>query len=221
MRKIPLLLLCLALSCRAPRPSSAPEGSLNPWILEVLREYPIDGSYGYHWPKEGTWEGTTKDVHYDGRRLASGDADHRSFCCGLLFEVYVTALLRASNGSPIAGLTAPDLHEFRLRVFGDSKSGERRRLVQYAVESMNLGSRIDRWEEARPGDLVQFWRQNGSGHSAVFLNWVWKEGKIAGLTYWSTQGSTRGIGYRTEFIGADGITEDEVYLARAGWPLRR
>ncbi|RMG08761.1 MAG: hypothetical protein D6731_21135, partial [Planctomycetota bacterium] len=45
----------------SPAPDDVVEG-LNPYVLEVLRSYPTDGSYGYYWPKEGGWEGTTQDV---------------------------------------------------------------------------------------------------------------------------------------------------------------
>lgn len=199
--------------------ADVPTGSLNRFILEVQREYPIDGSFQYHWPKSGGWEGATQDVVYDGRRLARGDPQRRSYCCGLTFEVYVRALLRASGGKPVAGVTADDLHEARLRFFGDSKTGERRRLVQHALESMKLGRAVDH-DDARAGDFVQLWRASGSGHQAVFVNWLYRDGKRAGLTYWSSQPSSRGIGYVSERF-ADGVTEAEVFIGRADWPVRR
>lgn len=214
---LPLLSACAATG-RAPA-----SGTLNDVVLEVLREYPVDGSHGYHWPKEGGWEGTTESLWYDGVKLTSGDPQKRCYCCGLTFEVFVKSLLRANGGSPVPGLTAADLHETRLRFFGDAKpqldgTTDRRRLVQYAISSMKLGKAVTRLEEARAGDFVQFWRHSGSGHSVIFINWMWDEGKISGLTYWSTQGSTRGIGYRTEWIGPEGIKRDEIYVARADRP---
>ena len=240
--RVPVLLLGLALpsilGCAAPAPqrtaeerpareappvmSSHGQDGLNAFVLETLRSYPVDGSFGYYWPKPGEdpWEGTTQDVVYGGRKLTSGDPLRRSYCCGLTFEVYVNALLAANGGGPVAGVSADELHELRLRFFGDSKQvHERRRLAQFGLESLGLGRSIVELEEALPGDFVQFWRHSGSGHSAIFVGWVRREGAIAGLTYWSSQGSTKGIGYCTEWIGPDGVKADEIYLGRAGWPI--
>lgn len=224
-------LCCLfaLVGCVAEKPVPAAPKSIGPdlnaTVLEVLRSYPLNGTHKYYWPKpsESSWEGTTRDVVYAGKKLTSGDPAGRSYCCGLTFEVYVRALLQANGGQPLPGLTPDTLHELRLRFFGDSKQvRERRRLVQFGLESLELGRPIATLEEARAGDFIQFWRHSGSGHSAIFINWIHKQGKIVGLTYWSTQGSTDGIGYVTETIGgAKGVKRDEIYLARARWPLAR
>ena len=196
-----------------------PGPDLNPYVLEIMSTYPVDGSYGYFWPKEGGWEGTTQDVVYEGKKLTDGDPKNRSYCCGLTFEVYVRALLEASEGAA-AGVSADTLHELRLRFFGDSKEGERRRLCQFGLESLRLGETVDDLEQARAGDFVQFWRHGGSGHSVIFVNWVRRKGEIRGITYWSSQTSTQGIGYQTETIGPDGIDRKQIYIARASWPLK-
>ena len=58
-------------------------------------------------------------------------------------------------------------------------------------------------EEVRPGDFLQFWRNSGSGHSSVFIDWERDAtGTIEGVWYWSTQGSTDGIGYNLEYFGS-------------------
>lgn len=202
-------------------PATRSDPGLNAWVLEVVRGYPTDGSHGYHWPNaaESDWEGTTRPVEYGGRALTQGDPERRSYCCGLTFEVYVRALVLAGGG-PAPGVTADALHELRLRFFGDSDAGERRRLVQFGLTSLGLGVAVERLEDARAGDFVQFWRHSGSGHQAVFVNWVWDGEQIVGLTYWSSQPSTRGIGYRTEWIGPAGVDPAAIHLARADWPLR-
>lgn len=197
-----------------------PGDALNPFVVEILEGYPTDGSYGYYWPKEGTWEGTTQEVVYAGTRLTQGDPQNRSFCCGLTFEVYVRALLLAGKG-PVPGVSAETLHELRLRFFGDSAVGERRRLCQFGLESLGLGEAVVDLEQAQPGDFVQFWRHSGSGHSAIFRGWVREGGRITGLEYWSTQSTTQGIGTNTESIGEGGIKRDEIYLGRAKWPKAR
>jgi hypothetical protein len=148
-------------------------------------------------------------------KVATGDPRKRSYCSGLTYEVFLRAWRRISPDR-IRDLTADDLRELRLRWNGDStKSPERRRLVQHALTSMHLGQAVAKLENARPGDFVQFWRHSNSGHSAIFVNWVYEKDAIAGLTYWSSQSSTKGIGYRTEWIDDKGIKRDEIYLARA------
>lgn len=214
-----LLLVGCTASAPPPLPQRAPEPpgtDLNPYVLEIAQGYPLNGVCGYHWPKPGSdpWEGTTQAVVYAGRALTKGDAQRRSYCCGLTFEVYVRALL-AANGGPIASVSADDLHELRLRFFGDSKTKERRKLVQFGLVSLGLGQEVA-LEDARAGDFVQFWRHSGSGHSAIFINWSRnKAGAIVSMTYWSSQGSTSGIGYQTERIGPKGVKREEIYLARA------
>lgn len=219
---VPLAWLCLmspGSSQEDPAPASRAEvGLLNQHVLALMASYPLDGSYGYYWPKSGGWEGTTQDLVYAGAKLTTGDPQHRSFCCGLTYEVYVRALLRASGGRPVEGITPDVLREARLRFFGDSKQDpERRQLVQHALASLGLGRAIKDLRQARAGDFVQFWRHSGSGHQAVFVNWIWKGDEIVGLTYWSSQSSTHGIGYSSERFGPDGVKADEVYVARAGW----
>ena len=198
----------------------APQGSLNGYVLAQMASYPMDGSYRYHWPKKGSWEGTTQTLTYGGRQLCQGDPLKRSYCCGLTFELYLTSLLRAAGGE-VEGLSAAELHELRLRFFGDSKVGERRRLAAFGLESLGLGKQLEDLEDARPGDFVQFWRHSKSGHSAIFVNWTRnRAGKITGLVYWSSQSSTQGIGYNRELIGPEGIKRDEIYIGRADWPLK-
>lgn len=199
----------------------APKESLNGYVLAQMASYPMDGSYAYHWPKSGTWEGTTQTLVYQGRTLCTGDPKKRSYCCGLTFEVYLCALLKAAGGE-IEGLNAAELHELRLRFFGDSKvKRERRRLAAYGLESLGLGTQLKSLDDARPGDFVQFWRHSGSGHSAIFVNWIRnRSGKITGFVYWSSQSSTRGIGYNRESIGPKAVKRDEIYIGRADWPLR-
>lgn len=223
----PLLALLACLCLMTPTQSQdephapvarAELGWLNPAVLDVIREYPTDGTHRFHWPKSGNWKGTTRDVVYAGTKLIDGDPQGRCYCCGLTFEVYVRALMHATGGRPVEGVSADTLREAQLRFFGDSKQDpERRKLVQHAFASLGLGQAIEDLKQARAGDFVQFWRHSGSGHSAIFINWLWKGDEIVGLVYWSTQGSTHGIGYNSERIGPDGVKADEIYIGRPGW----
>ncbi|MDC3379242.1 hypothetical protein OAX78_03065 [Planctomycetota bacterium] len=215
-----LLLLSAALVSASPPDSDLPSAdvALNPFVREVMAEYPIDGSFGYHWPREGSWEGSTQALSWGGEALTSGDPQNRSYCCGLTFEIYVRALERAAGGQDVPGVDRDRLHELRLRFFGDSEEGERRRLCQFGLESMGLGHAVTKLEDARAGDFVQFWRHSGSGHQVIFVNWVWRRGEIVGITYWSSQTSTRGIGYHTESINDEDVKRDEIYVGRASLP---
>jgi hypothetical protein len=50
-----------------------------------------------------------------------------------------------------------------------------------------------------PGDFVQLWRANLSGHSVIFQGFLKdKSGKNIGACYWSGNYSTQGYGYRCE-----------------------
>jgi len=76
----------------------------------------------------------------------------------------------------------------------------------------------------KAGDFIDVSRENLTGHTAVFIKWVWKDGEIIGLRYWSSQGSTNGVSYNTEYFNlpdANGVPYgnvmiDQVYIARMG-----
>jgi hypothetical protein len=74
----------------------------------------------------------------------------------------------------------------------------------YALGKLGIGKQVTE-KEAKPGDFLQLWRTNKSGHSVVFLDWVTDSGRPIGVKYRSTQTSTKGIGDRVEyFTGAPG-----------------
>ncbi len=210
----------LTASCATPGDTTRP---LNPAVLETMKSYPTDGSFGYWWPKGSGWAGTTQDLVYLGKTIAKGDVKNRSYCCGLTFEVYFKSYEEAcrKKGKPfrIGKLSPSELTEMRLRWYGASRNGDRKKLSLEALTSMGLGRKIDRPEEARPGDFVQLWRKNGSGHSVIFLKWTTSGRKITGITYWSSQPGTKGIGVRTErFTGNRGVDQEQIFIARAAHP---
>jgi hypothetical protein len=68
---------------------------------------------------------------------------------------------------------------------------------QLGIVSYGLGKKIDKLEDARPGDFLDFSRNNKSGHSVIFIDWVKDEGgKIVGFKYFSS--NSGGVGYGTE-----------------------
>lgn len=218
-----MLHLAVFLALQASRPAAdatVPRaGELNPYIVEVLKTYPTDGKHRYFWPKKGGWAGNTRDLRYRGELFSKGDPKGRAYCCGLTFEVFFRAWqawCRAKRQPFVIGTfdTTEKLRSFRREWFGADGN---RRCAAHALVDNDLGIAVDKLADARAGDFVQLWRHSGSGHSVVFDSWVKEKAKIVGMRYWSTQKSTRGIGYRVErFGGKKGIKKDECWIARVG-----
>jgi hypothetical protein len=194
-------------------------GELNSFVLERVRAYPTDGTHGYWWPKGDPWRGTTKTLTYAGEVLCEGDAQGRCYCSGLTFEVFLDAWFAwaRAHGLPerIADLDLAGMKRFQDQWYGTS--GDRKTLRTALVEN-GLGQDVQH-ADAEPGDFVQFWRHDRSGHCAVFLAWERDAaGAVTGLHYWSAQKSTSGIGERAESFGPDGrrVLRDETWIVRPG-----
>jgi hypothetical protein len=186
----------------------------NEYVNEILSTYPTDGSYGYYWPSSGGWLGTTEDIVYQGTLVAEGDPDDRSYCVGLTFEVFMKAWIEIDNefsgDGTINGMSVNDLYEFRLDwyvrdLFGAGPAD--------GVDYYGIGELVTDWDDVQEGDFLQFWRNSGSGHNVIFTGWEWDmDGNIVGFQYWSTQNSTDGIGYNSEFFGSSGSTVNPQYF---------
>lgn len=194
---------------------TSPEVSgFNDVVMDILEQYPTDGSYEYYWPSGSSWLGHPNDIYYLGSLYSEGDDQNRSYCVGLTFELYMRAFEEADrmtggDGS-INGMSTDDLDDFRVLWFIVNLNGGEN---VDALENYGLGEEVTDLEDAQPGDIVQFWRNSGSGHNTIFIEWTRSSnGDINGLTYWSTQGSTDGIGYNTEYFGSSGSTIDPSYV---------
>jgi len=202
--------------------SNTTESVFNDHVLALMDDYPTDGSYAYWWPTSGDWAGNPSDLYYLDRLFAAGDPEHRSFCVGLTFEVFMRAIVEVDqewggDGS-INGISFDELYEFRTDWYVRDLYGAG---VVDAVETYGIGQRVHDWDDARPGDYVQFWRHSGSGHNVVFVDWERDSSDaIIGFTYWSTQGSTDGVGYNDEYFGSSGSRVDPnlFFLARVQSP---
>jgi len=230
MRRAMLLsVLLLAAGCGAPatRDDVPKSGELNAYVLSVLRSYPTDGTHGYHWPKDESappeaWRGNAHALVYGGQTLSAADPRQRCHCSGLTFEVFLEAwrAWTRAKGLPdtIAGLDLEGVRRLQKQWFG---SPQDRSTLRTALVENGLGTQLKDLEQARPGEFVQLWRHDGSGHAAVFLAWErGPDGSRAGLRYWSTQKSTNGIGERVETFGNIGhsVNAGELYLCRVGRP---
>lgn len=179
---------------------------LNSTIIEIYKTYPTDGTHTYWW-KNG-FDGVTYDILYQGEVVAKSEEKKRTYCCGITLEVYLTACERWAklNGKDkysLGNLKAWGVRKLKSDWFvATGKRGG----SQDALVTRGLGIKVET-KDAQPGDFLQLWRPNGSGHSTIFLGF--ENGKIK---YWSTQNSTNGIGINTE------RQYDELYFARAFVP---
>ena len=197
-------------------------------VRKILSGYPADGTHSYWWPRGEAvkgWAGNTRDLRYQGRLFSPGDPKGRCYCCGLTFEVFFRAwrawCRKRKRPFRVDRLDFQGLKAFRAHWFGSNGDLE---CVGGAIPAWGLGFSVPPLE-ARPGDFVQFWRiprkgRRASGHSVIFLAWI-RDGKNRprALRYWSTQGATRGIGFRQEPVGVPGgVDLSRVYAARVGRP---
>lgn len=220
-----LLVLVLAAGCGARGTSPAPVTTTDPiqfegipefnrMVLEEIAIYPTDGTHGYWWPRgeelaetlgEGArFTGVTRDIYLGGQRIMFGEPQGRTYCCGVTLEAFHAAWERWLDkyGEPEDNPLTPETwRQFQRYWFVLETNGPGPSL---ALEEFGLGRTIEP-EEALPGDFVQIWRRQGSGHSVIFLSWVRDEdGEIAGFRYWSSQPGTDGIAPAIEYFAPEG-----------------
>ena len=164
--------------------------------------------------------GTTQDIYYKGTLISKGNPDKSSYCIGLVFEVFMRAYddlffssLKVGDGSQ------EDFKIFRKRFYGFTK-----RTFVDALTQSGLGIEVKDFEQARPGDLLQFWRfpskgsKKGSGHSGIFQEWLrGQQNEIVGFTLFQVSNGTDGIGIGKYYFGTqpNNIDREKTYLVRA------
>ena len=177
---------------------------LNDAVMSVANS--MEGG-GYKWASSGS----PKDIYFNGEKILSKSAEG-TFCSGYTFATAFDVLHQ--NGK-LDHLTVDQARWLQRNWYGtNAQSAETQCL--YTLQELGLGDKVD-LTDALTGDFVQFWRNNGSGHSVIFLAWLFDDsGNISGLKYRSTQRSTNGIGDREEGIGneASDINLDRVYIVR-------
>jgi hypothetical protein len=135
-----------------------------------------------------------------------------SYCSGFTFTVFFNIMQGQKMFDKITG---SELKKLQKHWYGiPTESFETQCL--YVLENQNWGRKIS-FEDAKPGDFVQFWRNNKSGHSVIFLDWEKDStGKITGIKYRSSQTKTNGIGDRSESIGfgPKELNRNRIYIAR-------
>ncbi len=192
---------------------------MKPWIVSEYMSYPQDGSYPYKW----SGNGVTHDIFYKSSLIISDNVEgNYCYCCGITYQAFMDAYEKYNTAyafDSIAGMSVSQMTNFRrdwyVATGGIGDKGAIKGIVNYGV-----GFEITNWEEVLDGDIVQIWRQSDSGHSVIFREWVRDlEENIIGFTYWSTQPSTSGIGFNTEYFGeSSGMDPTRTYFARVVKP---
>ncbi|HUH03147.1 MAG TPA: hypothetical protein VML75_14220, partial [Kofleriaceae bacterium] len=202
---------------RGPRTSAnRVEGpDFNQLVLELIAEYEPGG--GYSWPAPRGTHGTTRDLTLGADRIARGSGGP-THCSGLTFEIFWRTLERWSGGTSGAGLTPGSARALMRTWFVPDTRGQG---PAAALPAHGLGRRIDRLEDARPGDFVQVWMNNGSGHTLIFLDWTRDaDGRIVGVRHFSSHPVTDGIGITEREIGSGrrDIDPNAIHIARVEPP---
>jgi hypothetical protein len=204
----------------APSRETLPE--FNQIVLNLIDQYPADGTHGYWWPRSGEsdYSGGTRDLMFQGQRVMKGEPKQRTFCCGLTLEVFLRSYqdwLKDRGGEKAAAFTADEWKRFMKLWFVQKTNGPG---PSAALEAFDLGKEI-KPAEVLPGDFVQIWRTENkkgkiSGHSVIFLRWVYNDDNdVIGFEYWSTQPGTDGISKRIEYYGPlGGMSTEYTYFGR-------
>ena len=177
---------------------------INKDVLEIANSF---SGGGYKWSSTGV----PKSIYFKDTEILSKSAEG-TFCSGYTFMVAFDAL---EKNNLIDDLKVDQIKWLQKNWYGTNETSAETQCL-YSLEKLGLGKGI-KHPDAIAGDFVQFWRNNKSGHSVIFLSWVRdKSGKITGLKYRSTQKSTNGIGDRTESVGSDekDINIDRIYIVR-------
>jgi hypothetical protein len=179
-------------------------------VLGAANGFSNGGGYNTNW----NGSGSPAEIVFDGKKILS-KSTNGTYCSGFTFAVVMKA---AVHDGLLKGKSVDQVRAFQKDWYGATASAKEKQCVT-AAENLGIGAEVSP-ASAKPGDFVQFWRNNGSGHSAVFLGWEMKEGKRVAISYRSSQSSTGGIGKATEKIGSspNQISAERIYLARLKSP---
>jgi len=178
--------------------------NINAEVLAIANSY---SGGGYKWAGSGT----PKSLFFKKNRLLD-KSPQGTYCSGYTFTVAFDAMLKKGL---LDDFSFKQVQWLQRNWYGTNKACAETQCV-YAMKELGLGSAIAK-EEAQAGDFVQFWRNNKSGHSVIFLNWVRDSaGRITGIKYRSTQRATNGIGSREEKMGKGpkDINPNRIYVGR-------
>jgi hypothetical protein len=156
-------------------------------VAAIAHAFPDGG--GYEW--KGT--GVPEEIRFGGKLIL--DKGKTTYCSGFTFAV---AMKAATRRGLLKNKTFEQIRAFQKDWYGaTNESGETQ--CAYAMKRLGIGRPVAA-ENSRPGDFLQLWRNDKSGHSVVFLHWVTDANRPIGLKYRSSQTSTHGVGDRVEYF---------------------
>lgn len=168
--------------------------------LEYIKTIKLGG--GYLWDAKHPTDGVLQDIVYKDFTILQVDEVGSSYCCGVTFSVWFFCFGQFLN------IPIREMKEIQQDWY--VATGKRAGPVD-ALVPRNLGVKV-LLNEAQPGDFMQLWRNNKSGHSVVYL-----AHDEMSITYFSTQPSTKGPGTRKEpRVGKNAIME--THIVRANLP---
>jgi MYXO-CTERM domain-containing protein len=186
----------------------------NAYIISAAKAF---GQADYLW--EG--DGVTRKIYYQGALIAQPYAAGKCHCVGATFQVYMTAFeawdkTYGGSAGSLKGLTVAQVKKMR-QIWYVATSDEAGSAA--ALPAYGLGAKVSDGSKARQGDVVQLWRNNGSGHSVIFDHWVVSGGKTTGIAYFSCQSS--GPGFVSEVIGTGTKEVDakRIYIGHPAPPV--
>ena len=176
--------------------------------LDAIAAFPDGGGYDKSWKGSGSPE----EIVFKGKTILAKGANG-TYCCGFTFAV---AMRMAESRGLLADKSVEQVQRFQREWFGATPASRETQCV-VAAENFDIGREV-KLDDARPGDFIQLWRASGTGHSVVLLRQIRRDGRLVGIEYRSSQGSTNGIGNRTElFADADptgAILRARTYVCR-------
>lgn len=150
-------------------------------VLDFIKTIPLGG--GYTWDSKVPTTGCPKEIVYKDEVILKKDAS--TYCCGVTFYSWFQVY---GQHIDIAVSEMRKVQRLWYCAIGN-RAGCREALTSV------MQGQIVNLSEAQPGDFLQLWRTTGSGHSVVYTG-----RDETHLFYWSTQPSTKGVGYKSEIL---------------------
>lgn len=190
-----------------PSPLQADEPGKD--VLAAAQAIPDGGSYVWT-----NGSGVPRDIRHEGELILKAQ-EKGTYCSGFTFCV---AMETARERGLLKGKSADAVRQFQKQWYGSTKEAAERQCA-LAVEQLGIGREVKSLADAQPGDFMQIWRTNKSGHSVLFLDWVREGEEVVGIKYRSSQKSTDGVGDRVEYFADvpahDGkVDRQRTYVAR-------
>lgn len=164
--------------------------------------------------------GVSEDVYFLDKKVASAEEQPCIYCIGFIFQMYMKTLnefMKENELKTIGKLNKNNVKDFRRTFYGvRSKKTCVQALTQYG-----LGVEIPNISLAKPGDLIQFWRDFGNGHCVILTSLDEDFDGVNGINFWSAQRSTKGVSYNTEYLIEEGghIDPGKIYIVRPVVPV--